>query len=239
MNNSLSAIALTWVAPSDNGGSAIIDYNVFWDQGTGTYVSLAQNIMTTSYDSTTVLTPLLVYNFKVKSRNTFGDSSSSPGVPIFSNIVTIVSLAVVPTAPISLANNAAATASGIVGLTWLAVASDGGSPVIDYQISYKSGAEAYKVLAQGITTTNYTESLLTSDVVYTFKVTARNSIGYGAESTSVNVRAAAKPDVPDAPTTVNSKTGIEITWKAPKNGGSVITGYTVAIKNSKGVLTAE
>ena len=102
--------------------------------------------MTTSYDSTTVLTPLLVYNFKVKSRNAFGDSSSSTGVPIFSNIVTIVSLAVVPTAPISLANNAAATASGIVGLTWLAVASDGGSPVIDYQISYKSGSGAYKVL---------------------------------------------------------------------------------------------
>ena len=100
-----------------------------------------------------------------------------------------------------MANNATITASGVVGLTWSAVASDGGSPVIYYQLSSKIGAGLYSVLATGITTTSYTASSLTADVVYTFKVTARNLIGLGADSTVVNIRAAAKPDVPTAPFT--------------------------------------
>ena len=59
--------------------------------------------------------------------------------------------------------------------------------MIDYQISSKTGAGAYSVLATGITTTSYTAGSLTANVVYGFKVTARNSIGLGAESSELNV----------------------------------------------------
>ena len=139
-------------------------------------------------------------------------------------------------------NNASVTASGIVGLTWSAVSSDGGSPVIDYQISFKIGSGSYSVLATGIPTTSYTASSLTADVVYTFKVTARTLVGLGTDSSEVNVRAAAKPSVPAAPiTSVNSNTSVTIIWSAPStNGGSAITGYTVAIRQSDGsTFTAE
>ena len=109
-----------------------------------------------------------------------------------------------PTAPLALVNNAVVTASGIVGITWSAVASDGGSPVIDYEVSSKIGAGAFSILVSGITVKSYTASTLTADVIYTFKVTARNLIGLGTASNEVNVRAAAKPSVPGAPvTTVN------------------------------------
>ncbi len=190
-----SVIALTWVAPIVIGGTALIDYRVSWDQGTGIYVVIASNIVTASYSTTAVLSPTMVYKFKLESRNAFGYSTS------FSNIVTIVP-AIAPTAPLSLANNAEVTASSIVGLTWSVVASDGGSPVIDYQISYKFGGGTYTVLATGITTKIYTASSLTADVVYTFKVAARNFIGFGPDSSELNVRAAAKPDAPYAPSTV-------------------------------------
>ena len=86
---------------------------------------LASNVVTASYSTTATLNPIMVYKFKVESRNAFGYSTS------FSNILMIVP-AVVPTAPLSLANNVAVTASGIVGLMWSVVVSDGGSPVIDY-----------------------------------------------------------------------------------------------------------
>jgi hypothetical protein len=38
--------------------------------------------------------------------------------------------------------------------------------------------------------------------MYTFKVRARSSVGFGVDSLELNVRAAAKPNQPAAPTTV-------------------------------------
>ena len=101
---------------------------------------------------------------------------------------------------------------------------DGGSPVIDYQVSFKTGAAAYSVLATGIPSTSYTASSLTADAIYTFKVTARTLVGLGEESSELSVRAAAKPNIPDAPTTtVNTNVSVTISWVAPYNGGSAIT----------------
>ena len=131
-------------------------------------------------------------------------------------------------------NDEGVTASGIVGITWSAVASDGGSPVIDYQVSSKIGTGAYSVLGTVITATSYTANTLTADVIYTFKVTARNMIGLSAASNEVNIRAAAKPNVPGTPvTSVNSNISLTITFSAPSyNGGSAITAYSVAIQES-------
>jgi hypothetical protein len=122
---SASVIALTWTAPTVVGGSAVIDYRVSWDQGTSTYVVLAQTVTTAYYSTTTTLLANTVYKFKVESRNAFGYSTS------FSNEVSIRS-ASVPTAPQTLINDATVTASGTVGLTWVVPSSDGGSPIIDY-----------------------------------------------------------------------------------------------------------
>ena len=38
VNTSQTQVAFTWSAPASNGGSAVIDYTIMWDQGTGTYV---------------------------------------------------------------------------------------------------------------------------------------------------------------------------------------------------------
>jgi len=51
--------------------------------------------------------------------------------------------------------------------------------VIDYQVSYKTGAAAFSVLASGITTTSYTANSLAINTVYSFKVTARTVVGFG------------------------------------------------------------
>lgn len=91
------------------------------------------------------------------------------------------------------------------------------------------------MLSSGIPTTYYTASSLTADVIYTFKVTARTIVGLGADSSELSVRAAAKPSVPAAPSTaVNTNVSVTITWSAPSNGGSAITAYIVAIRESNG-----
>ena len=97
---------------------------------------LVQGVTTAYYSTTATLTANTVYKFKVESRNAFGYSTS------FSNEVSIRA-ASVPTAPQTLANNPAVTSSGTVGITWLAPSSDGGSPVIDYQVSFTTGGAAY------------------------------------------------------------------------------------------------
>ena len=97
------------------------------------------------------------------SRNAFGYSTS------FSIVVSILA-AKIPDAPLSLANNIAITASGIIGLTWSPGVYAGGSPVIDYQISYFTGTNPYLVLASGVTIPSFTVNLLTPNMIYTFKV---------------------------------------------------------------------
>ncbi len=140
-----------------------------------------------------------------------------------------------------LKNNAAVTASGTVGLTWSFVGFNYGSPIIDYEISYMPVLGTYSILSSGVTTTSYTTTLatLTADVVYTFKVKARNSFGFSSDSSEVVIRAAAVPGAPASPaTSVNGNTNVIISWAAPAdNGGSPITGfnYLVKIRQSDGI----
>jgi hypothetical protein len=141
-----------------------------------------------------------------------------------------------------LAINAAVTVTGIVGLSWSAPFSDGGSPVTNYRISYKLGSGVTYTVLDSVffPTLSYTAGPLTAGSTYYFKVAAFNLVGYGADSSEVNVMAAAKPSVPAAPTTSKiSNTSVIIAWVLPADGGSPITGYTVAIKNNVGSFITE
>jgi hypothetical protein len=61
-----------------------------------------------------------------------------------------------PLAPQTLTNDVAITSAGKVGMQWQVPAYDGGSPVLDYTISYSIGSGAVTVLASGITQTSFT-----------------------------------------------------------------------------------
>ncbi len=221
-------VGLTWSAVAYDGGSPVIDYKISYKPVGGTYSVLTTvTFPTTSYTASS-LTAGTIYTFKVSARNLFGLGADSSEVNVMA--------ASVPAAPLALANSAAVTASSIVGFTWSAPASNGGSAITNYQVSYKLVGGTYSVLGSvTFPTTSFTASSLTADAIYTFKVTAQNTIGYGPDSSEVNIRAAATPSVPAAPTTsVNSNVSVTITWVAPYDGGSPITGYTVAIRQNDG-----
>ena len=86
---------------------------------------LAFGLTSPSYATTAQLTLNSYYKFKVESRNTFGYSLT------FSNEILVLA-ANVPDAPVALFNNAAVTAAGVIGLTWQAPTTNGGSQLIDY-----------------------------------------------------------------------------------------------------------
>ena len=70
----------------------------------------------------------------------------------------------------------------------------------------------------------------------TARVLALNVVGSSAYSTAGNGAVFVAPSVPAAPTTANSgSTNVLITWVAPAQGSTPITGYSVAIRQSNGV----
>ena len=75
-NTSKTQVAFTWSAPTDNGGVAVIDYSISWDQGTSTYVSLATGVTLSTYLKTGLLAGT-TYKFKVSARNSIGTGSLS------------------------------------------------------------------------------------------------------------------------------------------------------------------
>lgn len=98
-------------------------------------------------------------------------------------------------------------------MTWYPPIEQGGTPVIDYRIrvSLDEGA-SFTDLVDGLTGTSYTATGLTEGVIYTFKVQARNGIGYGEFTEPLSVLAASPPNRPTAPTTTWTRDLVTITW---------------------------
>jgi hypothetical protein len=61
----------------------------------------------------------------------------------------------VPDAPVSLLNNPTITSDTTIRFTWSAGASDGGSPVLDYNVWYDQASDSFIELATLVTNTNY------------------------------------------------------------------------------------
>ena len=93
-----------------------------------------------------------------------------------------------PDAPTALANLPLITDATKIGLTWQTGAASGGTPVIDYRLSWDQGTNSYLVLGIGITSTSYTTIIsLTPDTVYKFKVKERNVFGTSEYSNDISI----------------------------------------------------
>lgn len=78
-------IGLTWLAPVFDGGSAVLDYRIWYDNASdgAEFVELVSGLTDLSYTALG-LTQGSTYRFKVESRNMYGYSA------IFSNEVAIL-----------------------------------------------------------------------------------------------------------------------------------------------------
>jgi hypothetical protein len=87
----------------------------------------------------------ITYAFKVQSRNSVGFSSDSTELSALA--------AKLPDTPITLVNDPATTTAYQVGLTWSDGTYNGGSPVIDYQVSLtEASSSTYTIFASDILT---------------------------------------------------------------------------------------
>lgn len=173
-------------------------------------------------------------NVKVAAGNTYGTSELSA---MGSGAV----IQLVPDAPITLTNDALTSSASQIRFTWLEGASNGGSPVIDYWVYYDQATGDWTELAIGLVNTySYTTIIsLTQGLTYSFKVLARNSVGFSADSSVLAVLAATVPDQPLSVTTTAGASEVVIAWTVD-NRGSAITHFLVQIRESDGLTyTAE
>ena len=124
--------------------------------------------------------------------------------------------------------------NGELTVGWTAPTENGGSDITGYKVQWKSGAQSFGSSRQHTTAdgaaTSYTIPSLTNGTEYTVRVLAVNAVGDSAAS---NTDTGTPSTTPSDPTNVQASGNAEltVTWDAPDDGGSAITGYTVQWKS--------
>lgn len=224
-------VELSWTIDSD-GGSPITDYIITVDQT----IKSSETINTRSDETTYTVTGLendLEYTFTITAVNEIGSSEPS-------NTVTATpTLSKEETGPGSPTNLQAVAGDGQIELSWTAPGNDGGSPITEYLISLVSN-KGQSTIDTNRTNTQHVLTDLSNDTEYTIKVAAVNSAGTGTYSASVlstpsQEIEATVPDVPSGITLTPGDATISVSWIAPNNGGSSITGYTISYTDGNNV----
>jgi hypothetical protein len=250
-NTDSTQVTFTWSATSSNGGSAVIDYSIYWDNGTSTWSLVTNGISTLSYTKTGV-TAGLTYQFKVSARNAVG---SSPQSSAFSIVA-----ANVPSQPAAPTTALEGGQTNVI-VSWT-LPFNGGSSITAYKVYVQAADLTWQ---QDNTNCNGSNGAIasarqctipvsvlraapfslinSSDVVA--RVIATNS--YGDSPTSVSSTSNANmPDwfVPSAPQSLlrddisTSTSQIKFTWSAPaSNGGSPVIDYSIEWDNGTSTFT--
>ncbi len=216
-------VSLSWTAPSNTGGSAITDYTIQYSTDGNIWTAFADGMGTDTSTTVTDLTNGVTYQFQVFATNTAGTGRASD--PVGATPRTI------PAAPTGLT---ATPGNAQVSLSWTAPSNTGGSAITDYTIQYSANAGAsWTVVNDGTSTdTSATVTGITNGDTYRFRVNATNVAGTGESSSTAD---ATPRTIPAAPTTLTATPGdaqIVLSWIAPNNGGSPITGYAIQHKPS-------
>ena len=199
---------VTFTTPASNGGSAITGYTATSSPGGKTAFSTISPITVSGLSNGTA------YTFTVTASNSVGNSA-----PSASSIS--VTPANVPGKPgIGLATRGNARAS----VSFTPPTDTGGSAITGYTVTSSPGGKTASDVASPITVSG-----LTNGLAYTFTVKATNAVGSGlASAPSKSVIPATVPGQARIGIVTKANASAKVSFMPPiKNGGSIITKYTV------------
>jgi large repetitive protein len=207
---------LSWTVPSNDGGSAVLNYSIYRGTSSGaeTFLTKIGNMLTFTDAG---LINGQIYFYKVSALNAIGESSLSNEVS--------VTPATLPSVPLNLT---ATAGNSKVILTWSAPSSNGGSAITGYKVyqGTASGAETLLMALDNVLT--FESTGLINGQAYYYKVSASNAVGEGPRSTETSVVPVTTPSAPTITSATPGNAQIVLTWTAPSSdGGSSITGYRV------------
>ena len=218
------AIALTWTAPTDTGGSTLTGYVV--EQSTDGGVTWT-TAATTAIPSTTLtgLTNGTTYSYRVRANNSIGSGAAST--------VATTTPFTTPGAP---RNVASFIGDKEIVLTWSAPTNTGGSAITGYVVQQSTNGTTWTTVGTpSVASTTITG--LTNGTTYSYRVFAVNAAvtninnvatSGATASTVVTGMPKTTASAPQTLTPVAGDRQISLTWTAPvDNGGVALTGYTV------------
>ncbi len=211
-----NAIAISWNAPDDIGGSAITGYTVQWSSDSaGPWNSAGSTSASVRTFTQRGLQVGAVRWYRVAARN-------SGGLGLWSDPVQGQTVSGVPNAPTL---NASALSDYQIKLTWNKPA-DNGQPVTGYELEYSADGAAgnWQALATpGADATTYTDATLSANTQRYYRIRSKNSVGDGAWSRTVSARTQLEP--PPAPTLTSVEAdgpnAILVSWEEPFLVGDV------------------
>jgi hypothetical protein len=225
--NGTTAIDFSWTTPS-NGGGTLSTYQIERSTTSSTsgftYIPPQYGIGTNS-TTFTGLSSGVTYWHRIRAFNEAGGGSYSNAPGVF-----------IPTVPAAPSLSGGLVGTNSINLSWT-LGSDGGTPLVSQQIERSISFGAYTFWTNvTVGTTTRTDSGLSAGTIYGYRMRVSNSVGFSSYSNSVFITT---PSVPNAPGTPSNQrlTGPlrnRVSWSAPSNGGSAITGYKVYRNQSGG-----
>lgn len=233
------SLVISWVPPSDNGGSAVTGYTVTASAGPATVPVTAA--ASASSATVTGLVNGTTYTVAVTAANSVGSSpaATGSGVP---------QAAHAPAPPSGL--TAAPDGKGHLAVSWTAPADNGGSAVTGYTVTYQqatldaatgtwspvSGAAVHQITVAASATQATATVFEAQKAYYLFSVTASNTAGRSAAATQAAavtpaVTVGSKAVVLSAET-IGALSGVSsaaLAWNdpAPAQAASLTAGQTI------------
>ena len=226
-------ILLTWTAPVEDGGSAVIGYRIeVSSNGVSGWIIL---VVSTAGTATTYLhtglPPGTTRFYRVSAVNSRGTGPAS-------NVAEGATNAAPPGQPRNV--RASGTGPNSILLAWDAPETDGGARVSGYSIRMLGPNDNSWIIIRpntGTTTTTFTHTGLEPVTRYQYQVAAINRVGTGAWSTTAATLTHA--DLAGAPTGLTAQAvgtaRIDLAWNAPRyTGGVSIFGYRIEASDDGG-----
>ena len=208
------AAILTWSSPSVDGGSPILYYRIYRGTTLGSEIFISNSTITSFMDNG--LTNGRTYYYLVSAVTGAGEGPRSNGVSVVP--------ATVPAAPSQVT---AAGSSSKVTLAWNAPYG-GGSTILRYNVYWSVTPTGATTRIDTLTNaTGYVHTSLTNGVTYYYSISAVTSIGEGPRSSPVSATPLSVPEAPSELTAAPGAKSITLTWTAPANGGTNVTGYKI------------
>ncbi len=193
-----SQIKLSWLPPSETFGQAISGYEVKREIGLEIYDTIGNtNAETTTYIVSGLQTDN-TYTYAVSADIGFGqtdqsnlasatprsDSVDTTGDPITSTEVQKT----VSTSPIKL--TASVVSATQINLSWSPPVEDGNSAITGYKIEVKKDNNSYTILVADTDSTakTYSHTNLTTNSMYTYKISAINAVGVSEPSNEFSAK---------------------------------------------------
>ena len=221
-------IGLTWDRPASNGGLALTTYKLSWTLSSEEGVS-ETTLMAQSSDYTIIdLVNDQAYTITLSAWNDLGEGPSTK--------LTVTIPVGPPTRPL---NVMAKPRNMAIDLTWDKPASDGGSDVTSYRLSWdppnsKGVRKAAPQSGLSAEVTSYTITDLMHNRTYTITLLAMNRLGKG-ESIEISATPATVPSTPQNVVAKPMNMAIGLTWEKPaSDGGSALTTYKLSWGLSSG-----